>query len=627
VKPEQPFSFGTSPESIDAEETQPFSPELLMSLKGDAAPSDVQEEVALLSIDDMLSESADDLDDATITGDSLQDELPSGSLESQSLVDHPDKPVSPPQSPKPKLDPNVGMVLGNFRLVQKIGQGGFGSVYKAEQIHLQQPFAVKLLKAEHHNEPSLIERFRREARALATLKHDGIVQLADFGLLGDGQDGFYLAMEFLEGRSLSRVLKREWPLPLERISNIVRQICSVLHYVHHKGVLHRDLKPGNILLIEDAFGGEKVKLIDFGIASLAEEGQSITKEGTYVGSPAYMSPEQGKGEQVDHRSDLYALGVIMYKLFVKRAPFVGDGFPAVISQHLFQDPPKLEDIDPSRPWSPALNAFLHRVLAKAPEDRPQDAHTFWIECKQALEEQAKLGAGPADYGHSARVDTSKAFPVFQDTPIPVQQHISLSEPSDFSDVSSKEEDSDVSLSGAFTSERKSMWLPVGGVFGVIVLVVAGLFMGGVFDKKKTAPPVGQRRHMAKVRQKSKARTRNVVRRSIPDVRPQTRDVVEPSKVPLVQPKPIVREVKAPTMFSFEIKSIPSGAQVWIKRKKVGETPFILKAKQGESILFSLRKEQHKKKWVKWSFRKDKQTRVYKLKKKKKIYEGLDGAPI
>mgnify|MGYP001162675443 CR=1 FL=1 len=189
----------------------------------------------------------------------------------------------------------IGCQLGNFRLVEMIGQGGFGTVYRAEHIYMQQSFAIKIIHnhQQHHNE--ILQRFQREARTMARLEHSNIVQLKDFGHLGE--HGFYIVMEYLKGISLRDAIEREFPLSIARTKTIFQQICSALEYTHQKGIFHRDLKPSNILLLKEpgAATADTVKIIDFGIASVSEEDSQLTQTGMLLGSVPYISPEQVRG--------------------------------------------------------------------------------------------------------------------------------------------------------------------------------------------------------------------------------------------------------------------------------------------------------------------------------------------
>jgi serine/threonine-protein kinase len=281
-------------------------------------------------------------------------------------------------------------MIGNFRIEKKIGQGGFGAVYQAINVHLDQDVAIKVLNLSKRADASLVERFRREARAIAKLTHDNVVHLFDFGLLNDEQ-GFYLVMELLKGKGLDKSMEDRDPFPLLQIKSMMQQICAVLFHAHRMGIIHRDLKPANIFLVTDEIHNNKVKVIDFGIAAVTEDDGELTQSGIIMGSPHYMSPEQAIGDSrlVDGRSDLYSLGIILYQLLTGTTPFQGHS-NALLYQHVQSIPPSLSQTQPNREWTPKLERFLSRAMAKKPEQRPVDAATFWEECAAALDAQIEL---------------------------------------------------------------------------------------------------------------------------------------------------------------------------------------------------------------------------------------------
>ena len=283
-------------------------------------------------------------------------------------------------------DPMIGEQVGNFVIKERIGKGGFGAVYRAEQIYIQESFAVKVLHVQQVTNEEIIKRFQREARALAQLQHDNIVKLSDFGMLPER--GFYLVMEFLKGKSLLELLRARKRFPLPWILHIFEQLCRVLGYIHSLGIVHRDLKPGNIILTPGEDNSGKIKLIDFGIASLANDVDSITKTGTYLGTAQFASPEQSRGKKtLDGRSDLYSLSVILFRLLTGRLPFLGGNMVDVIYRQVNEPPPTLAEARPQKKWAEALEAFFISALAKNPSDRPQDALAYWKQCERALQEQ------------------------------------------------------------------------------------------------------------------------------------------------------------------------------------------------------------------------------------------------
>ncbi len=266
----------------------------------------------------------------------------------------------------------IGQVLGNYRLVAEIGKGGMAKVYLAEHVVIGVQVAVKVLLPSFIGNPAMIQRFLTEAHATAAVKHPGIIDIIDFGRLANG--GAYLIMEYLQGETLHKRMRRERRLSLEQALHITRQIATALSAAHKAGIIHRDLKPDNIFLVPDTevAGGERAKILDFGIAKLAMNGmhaeRSATKTGVIIGTPDYMPPEQCKGlKDIDHRADLYSLGCILFKLLTGRTPFAEHATGEVISCHVLKAPPPPESLVSTIP--PNVSALILKLLEKEPQDR------------------------------------------------------------------------------------------------------------------------------------------------------------------------------------------------------------------------------------------------------------------
>jgi eukaryotic-like serine/threonine-protein kinase len=279
----------------------------------------------------------------------------------------------------------VADVVGNYRIIGKIGEGGMGAVYVAEHALIGRQAAIKVLQQEMSHRQDLVTRFFNEARAATAVKHPGIVEIYDFGYHTDGSA--YIVMEYLEGESLSARLRRAGPPPLTRTAALGRQISSALGAAHAKGIIHRDLKPDNIFIVRDPDipDGERTKILDFGIAKLVAGEQSEisrTRTGTVMGTPAYMSPEQSKGAgNVDARTDLYALGCILFEMVCGRPPFVAEGGGEVMAQHIYAAVPAPSSI---AAVSPELEQFLLRALAKDPSRRFQSAEEMSAALQMAV---------------------------------------------------------------------------------------------------------------------------------------------------------------------------------------------------------------------------------------------------
>lgn len=302
-------------------------------------------------------------------------------------TDTPNASPSQPSSAFDKLDASLGTKLsegtkvGEYQILDRIGEGGMGTVYSAVHPIIGKKVAIKVLAARLAKNKNAIRRFVLEARAVNDIQHPGLVDIFSFGRLTDGRH--YYVMEFLEGRNLGDVLCERVSLPISEALPIFLEVGRALVAVHSKGIVHRDLKPENILLLSTVQpGGQKVKLVDFGLAKLVEgvpahlsAGGPRTAAGVNVGTPHYMSPEQCRGQKVDARSDLYALGVLLYETLTGRLPFDGPTPVDIWQAHVEKAPRPPMDLAPTA-VSPAVNAIILRLLAKKAEHRIQTAADF-----------------------------------------------------------------------------------------------------------------------------------------------------------------------------------------------------------------------------------------------------------
>ncbi|MEZ4365577.1 MAG: protein kinase [Kofleriaceae bacterium] len=279
----------------------------------------------------------------------------------------------------PGADPLLGQTVGNYEVTQKLGEGGMGSVYLAEHPKIGKRVALKVLHAEFSNNQDVVTRFFNEARSVNDIQHPNIVDIIDYGIIPNGPRGdtlVYFIMEFLSGKTLTDALKAEAPFPPERAFAIALQVADALAASHRCGVVHRDLKPDNIMLSQRGRDPDFVKLLDFGIAKLTgdQPGSRKTRTGIVMGTPWYMSPEQCDGRGfIDHRTDIYALGVVLYEMVAGRMPFLGEGYGEVLVQHLTQAPPPPSTF---RGMSPYVEAVILKALEKRPEQRYPTADEF-----------------------------------------------------------------------------------------------------------------------------------------------------------------------------------------------------------------------------------------------------------
>ena len=277
-------------------------------------------------------------------------------------------------------DLKPGTALGEFRIDAKIGEGGMAAVYRATQPSLHRTVAIKVLDTSLQADPTFVARFRREANTVAKLMHPNIVPVYAFG---EAETMLYLAMGYVPGGSLAE--RRRQPLDVPTVGRIVCQVADALDYAHKQGVVHRDIKPANILLGE----GDWALLSDFGIARMVEGRLRLTQPGVGLGTPEYMSPEQALSDESDGRSDIYALGIVLFELITGEVPFRADTPLGVLYQHVHEPLPLPSKLAPS--VSLALENVIIRATAKRPEDRYQSAEQF----KLALEAAIPQDASPA----------------------------------------------------------------------------------------------------------------------------------------------------------------------------------------------------------------------------------------
>lgn len=418
----------------------------------------------------------------------------------------------------PREDSLLGTVVGHrFEIVSRVGAGGMGVVYKARQLGMDRWVAVKMLLKELAHDPKVVKRFKVEALAASRLTHPNTIRIYDFGQTEDAN--LYIAMEFLEGRSLERALRREGPMPARRVLHILKQIAASLSEAHSKGIVHRDLKPDNIFLTTVDGDPDFVKVLDFGVAKLREADRrqgTLTQAGVIFGTPRYMAPEQCRSLSVDHRADLYALGVIAYEALTSVPPFDAESPLAILIQHVQESPKPLASVRPDVEVPEEVERLVMRCLEKAPERRFQDA-------AQLQAEAARIEAGLA--GRFERV-------VFVEGPRPVPV-------SDTAKTAMNTAPVDDLEAGRRKGRGAWPWWVAAGVVGAGIGL--GVWNAGWFEpaRVETTPEVPLAAPAP----------------AIPDPGPAT-------PAPIVPRKVLVRFV-----------SEPAGARVLDGEKVLGETPF------------------------------------------------------
>ena len=258
------------------------------------------------------------------------------------------------------------VVGGTYRIDALLGEGGMGMVFAVTHLKLNKRFALKLLKRELARDPETRARFLVEAQAAGQIRHPNVVEITDYASLPDGSA--YMVMEYLEGQPLSRMIKLGGAIPAARAIHIVRDIASALQAAHDAGVVHRDLKPDNVFVLVGKDGRDHAKILDFGVAKVAGSAK-LTRTGMVFGTPHYMSPEQASGGEIDRRTDVYALGVIMYEMFTGRVPFEADTYMGVLTKHMFEAPVPPSQITGAARELGALEDVTLKALAKRPEER------------------------------------------------------------------------------------------------------------------------------------------------------------------------------------------------------------------------------------------------------------------
>jgi len=275
-------------------------------------------------------------------------------------------------------------VAHNYHLVRRIGAGGMGRVYEAEQLSLGKRVAIKILRREFMGDERVLTRFELEARAASAINHPNLVQVFDCGRDVEA-DLVYIAMELLPGNDLAQLIQRDWPLPLQRVVHIIDDVLAALDEAHAQGIVHRDLKPGNIMLVPRRNQADLVKVLDFGIAKAPQSRgkHNPTMAGFVFGTPEYMAPEQARGTAVDGRTDLYAVAAILYQLLTGEIPLPATSPPEILAR-LLRDEPERPSAGGRIHLPEALEDLVMRGLSKAPEDRPQSASQFRDELRAAL---------------------------------------------------------------------------------------------------------------------------------------------------------------------------------------------------------------------------------------------------
>ncbi len=501
----------------------------------------------------------------------------------------------------------LGEKVGSYTLTDKIGEGGMGAVFLAEHKLIGRKAAIKVLLPELSTNPDVIARFFNEAKATTAIHHPAIVAIFDFGHLENGAAD--IVMEYLEGEALTSRLRRVKPLPVETAVNFARQIAGGLAAAHARGITHRDLKPDNVILVPDSEvpGGERCKILDFGIAKVRTEGTSgpatKTRTGSVMGTPVYMAPEQCRGlGNIDHRTDIYALGCILFEFVCGRPPFVSEGIGELIAAHIYSPPPTPRSLAPNLPLE--IDAVIQKLLAKAPEARYQTMD----EVVQALDAAVgrHTGGVPVAMGDFAGTGQHKlpsqpgVMPVGTGTE--AKRTLALGGADSPPPAPGEQRKQKTTLGSAAgetvppTTPKKKMTVPL--VAGAAVLVVGATL--GIMQPWKSS---GSKEPQAVVQPQ-------------PAPTPPT-PLVEPKPEPVKVDPPVVEpNTPAKPMVMLSLDSEPQGAEVYNDQDEIlGKTPFELTVeKSGVSMKFTLKLEGYADKKVAFMTDKDRME-IFKLKKR------------
>ena len=287
-------------------------------------------------------------------------------------------PVGDPSPPSD--DPLIGRVLSDrYRIIRKIGEGGMGAVYQAEHALIEKKIALKILFQDLTRRPDLVARFLQEAKSASRIGHENVIDISDFGQLPDGL--VFIAMEYLDGQDLGRALKTQGPLSWHRARPILMQIAKGLRAAHGNGIIHRDMKPENVYLIQREGRPDFVKVLDFGIAKIINPDETdaprLTQTGMIFGTPEYMSPEQAQGHPPDHRVDVYAVGCIMYHMLTGQVPFTADSFMGILTKHLLEPPVPPRKRRPDQDIPPDVEAVCLKAMEKDRDKRFADMNELY----------------------------------------------------------------------------------------------------------------------------------------------------------------------------------------------------------------------------------------------------------
>lgn len=451
-------------------------------------------------------------------------------------------------------DPLIGTILSErYEILRQIGEGGMGLVYEAEHVAIEKRVALKVLRDDFSSRSEVVQRFKQEAKSASRIGNDHIVDISDFGVTPSGAS--YFVMELLEGEDLAELLEREVNLPIARAADIILQCCKALGAAHAKGIIHRDMKPENIFLTSRGGRADFVKLVDFGIAKMSDvetpgaPGRKLTKTGMIFGTPEYMSPEQAAGKKdLDHRVDVYALAVILYEMLTGRVPFVGDTFMGILTQHMFEDPPSFQEVNPRLEVPDAIIAFVWQGLSKEPEGRFASCDEMATALEAALAGQAAGSTTYMGFGEGSAAERAS-------TPRALRAG---------------------AVTAELTASKKSRW-PVVVAVGIMAMALGAAAVLFTLSQSETTDD-GDIRHTAGAEADA----------GLPALAdpPPSLDEVD-AAVAIADP---VEVDAGPAMVTVSVNTTPAGARVWVEgRGQVCDaTPCRFETEAGQEITLRAR---------------------------------------
>lgn len=447
----------------------------------------------------------------------------------------------------------AGQTVGEYQVEAKLGEGGFGAVYRAVHPLIGKAAAIKVLNRQFSSNPEIVSRFIAEARAVNQIRHRHIIDIFSFGALADGRQ--YYVMELLEGFTLDRYFESKGQLTPEEAIPLLRGVARALDAAHAKGIAHRDLKPENIFVATDDEGGLFPKLLDFGIAKLMADPTSghKTRTGMPIGTPQYMSPEQCRGENVDHRTDIYSFGVMTHQLLTGQHPFHGDNIMALMLAHTSQAAPPMSSVRPA--LRPELDAAVLHMLEKDAARRPQSVSAALEGLAQAAQRAGyAVEAQPLRSGQVAGMPSSGGQAVR--TPAELGQL-----------AAARTELNVETLRGA--GERPPSRAPL--FIGLGVVAALGLVLIGAFALKR--PRVGADDTRAAIAAPAATGPRPHALPAEPG----------PSAEPSVTPGAATVEAPSASV-SVRVEAVPRHAEIWLGDRKLGEAPGPVQVPRGDRTL-------------------------------------------